>query len=58
MVLMCMHFNYLQMAYRFVPVSGRIVYDTSARTTFTNAVSGLQFEQNRDANMQKAYGYS
>ena len=43
------------MAYKLVPVSGRVVYDTaSARTTATNAVSKSQFEQNREANMQKA----
>ena len=43
------------MAYKFVPVSGRIVYDTtSASAIGTNAVSKQQFEQDRDANMQKA----
>ena len=43
------------MAYKLVPVSGRIVYDTaSARTTATNAVSKSQFEQTSEANMQKA----
>ena len=43
------------MAYKLVPVSGRVVYDTaSARTTATNVVSKSQFEPNREANMQKA----
>ena len=43
------------MAFKLVPVSGRVVYDTtSARATATNAVSKSQFEQNREANMQKA----
>lgn len=41
---------YLQMAYKSVPVSGRIFYDTSTRATITNVVSGPQFEQNRNAN--------
>ena len=43
------------MACKLVPVSGGVVYDTtSARATATNAVSKSQFEQNREANMQKA----
>ena len=43
------------MAYKLVPVSGRVVYDTtSARVTATNTVSKSQFEQNRDTNVQKA----
>ena len=37
------------MAYKLVPVSGRVIYDiTSARATATNAVSKSKFEQNRD----------
>lgn len=42
------------MAYRSVSVSGRIVYDTTSTRkapTNTNAGSGLQFEQMKDANM-------
>ena len=46
---------YLQMAYRSVPVSERIVFDTStARATSNNAVSKSQFEENKDGNIQKA----
>ena len=37
------------MAYKLVPVSGRVIYDIkSARATATNAVSKSKFEQNRD----------
>ena len=43
------------MVYKLVPVSGRIVYDTAyAGATATNAVKKSQFQQNREANIQKA----
>ena len=43
------------MTYKLVPVSERVVYDnTRARARASNAVSKSQFEQNSDANIQKA----